>query len=327
MERADLYRLAEDMDAWIPNSSEKIYEVKKCIDEMTDIVESITNFETRVIVQMKQATKKVGGLNGPKSTHTTALRKIYRSLSSTESKAQLCTKRVEDVCWHSTRPERIKQITKGMASCPPNFDALHDYVDQILRCLDQAIQFYKQFQTSCQNLANAASSEASMCTNSATEAKTRKYATRVVGGTLLTVGVIGSILAGAFTFGLDTVIGVVITTVGAATIGVGGAVATNYVAKDFKQLEEQLLELERNFFEIEQSASQMTGRLGNIHMNLPHIKGLDVQHGRDSETAVESLAFALKRLHEKLVELHKKQTETSTCLDDLISRWNFEKAC
>ena len=312
----------------VSDPTKAVEKIRKGIDEMTGAVDSVIKFETKVTELLDQVSQKVDRLRYSKANHTVVLRKIYRDLSSTDATAQLYTKVVEDVCWHGTRKKRIKQIKEGLKSDKKNLDPLNDYIDQITRCLSRTSEFYECFDKCCKDLIKAASKEARKCSEDAISAKKWKKGTKVAGGiasaTAIGTGVAASIVAGVFTFGIGTVIGLGVTAVGATTAGVGGAVATVKAAKSYQELEDLLLEMEKYFVQVEDNASKAKKLLENVNTaEIMHIRVLlsDVVNSKEHHMTILSVVDSLELLYERIKDLHQVQKKTSDKLIALASKW------
>ena len=121
------------------------------------------------------------------------------------------------------------------------------------------------------------------CREKAREAKVAKNLTRGIGGATTgavvagsaAVGIGASVVAGAFTFGVGTVIGLVATAAISGVVGVGGVaiggVVTHTVASSFKEAEDAYTALTTECVCLRESCCSMHGQLLELHTNFSHV--------------------------------------------------------
>ena len=141
---------------------------------------------------------------------------------------------------------------------------IRDYIKQIWQLLQRAQTSHKEFMEKYNTAKESCDGIVEYCESKKTAARNKKIATRVVGsgaavagaGVAGAAGVVGagvaaSVVAGVFTFGIGTVVGLAITGAAAGTVGVvtaGAAGATTYfVSRNFEKLEKIFRDLSCKF--------------------------------------------------------------------------------
>ena len=128
---------------------------------------------------------------------------------------------------------------------------------------------YQVTQEAINELSSNIQRAAGFCERKAVLANMQKHATRTVGGTVATGvfaagvagGVAASVVAGIFTFGIGTIVGLSLTAAGSVAAGSGIAaltgVATHCIAVDRQKLETEFRTLLRSFREVESHAMRV----------------------------------------------------------------------
>ena len=158
---------------------------------------------------------------------------VKQSIKSVASSGQAYVDSVDDMFYYYTNTNfsNIKESASNNDLIPPqNFVALMDnYLKQI------GIK-YESFCDDCKTAIDECNAAANRCCRLQAEARTRRRASRVIGGSVTAATIIGgtaiSIAAGVFTFGIGTAIGLPLTAVVSTTAGV----ATHVIEQLHKQL-------------------------------------------------------------------------------------------
>ena len=208
-------------------------------------------------------------------------RQTYIGLQDTISHARTYVYKVQYLAQYIKR--HVSKVNRGLQCSPPNYQPLKEFITEIGSNLAKATEFYGQFSDSCSKAITGACDAEWQCKEDAREAKNKKIAAKVVGGTATTAaiaagvgtGVALSVVAGVFTFGIGTIIGLGATAAGATAAGVGagaiGAAATHHIASDYEEKEKVLEELKESFRSLQQIGGDLERRTGYIQSHLKAI--------------------------------------------------------
>ena len=191
---------------------------------------------------------------------------------------------------------------------------------------------YLTFDEKCKEVAVYCARAAGACSRMADEAKTKKNVTKAVGGTVAggaiaagtATGIGLSVLAGVFTFGIGTVIGLGATAVGATVAGIGtgvtAAAITHVVASDYEEAERNFRKIGQNFANLCDIAHRLDDFVLNLKTNLACTETLVVQ----LESTVYN-SYQLSLAHTKLKCLYELAVENYRNSSRLLSSVNYEK--
>ena len=297
-------------------SPKTLTEVEKCLIKMIDVVKEVNKFQDTVGDSLKAAQKKFIELNrNAKSDKSTAI--AIRDTRTGASKGLLNAD-----CWTTMRTEVIEDVMGGIQSSPQNLIPLKKIVTKLVKCFNHSAEISNSHTDRCSILNKTVAERADKCTDKASEANTSAFKTKAIGGllsaTAIGAGITASIVAGAFTFGIGTAIGLGVT---GAAVGAGGAVATHKIASSYEQERERLLALVENFGQIELTITEIHAKIKQLESDMGHVEILieDAFHSMAKHETELSVILALQRLHSKISELYVKQTNTSSYLRQLIN--------
>ena len=183
--------------------------------------------------------------------------------------------------------ERIATINEMLQSQPPNQQPLRDYIRELERTIGQVQHRHSEFSSACTTVIDLTNEAIETNEAKAIAAKTKKRAARVVGGTATTaivaIAVGTGVIAGVFTFGIGTIVGLSVTAPGAAAagVGVGGASAavTAHIASDyaetetaFRKLKEIVASLQKIRTEMQQAVQSLHRKVEIIEANIDLVK-------------------------------------------------------
>lgn len=214
----------------------------------------------------------------------------------------------EDLCWIGYNEERMKRM-KAQVLCG-DFGELTDFIRQLSYFLEKSQESYGGVKKAIDGLLSRTKTAAQHFRNLERKEKRKKNTTRAVGGSVATgavaVGAAGgvtlSVVAGVFTFGVGTIVGLSITAIATAVAGAGIAtgtgVATHCIASSFAESEKECMELSQSCSKLLSAAEEMEEFIGSIRVAVKLIStNLElVQKTKASHNDHRSLVAALKCL-------------------------------
>ena len=207
-----------------------------------------------------------------------------------------------------------------------NLRGLCDWFQDVRRCFEKTEQSYPVARSACRAVVDSATKGAEECAKNAGRARTRKIATQAVGGTLATgavlagagTGVTLSIVAGVFTFGIGTVVGLGITagaTAAAGTaIGAGTGVATYFIADMFEKVEKNLREMAEEFNKVCSTSEAMTLELQEVSRVLCRVEN-DISHVRVQAVDYHQSRSLLNAVDKLFEFFDKSAVDFESCKD------------
>ena len=244
-------------------------------------------------------------------------RKICKELQFAIQKSQTYMATVMDLKVFTTDQRRLERIYEQVRQDPPNYQPLTEYINDIQRCLQRVTQLHREFSESCNAaLLNAQRGEA-YCAEQQKKQTAKKRTTQVVGGTAtaatlatgIGTGVVLSVVAGVFTFGIGTVVGLGATAAGATAggliVGSAGAAATALIADHFKESEEAFRKLKESYKTLQTMGSNIQLDVNGLQQSLQRIGAnvADVIHSRDNHETPE---YTLNILQASLAQLNPR---------------------
>ena len=167
-------------------------------------------------------------------------------------------------------PTTKTTIERELERKPPNFQLLAEYFSGLEQSFETVKQCYSKFKKSCDDAIAAADRAATANKEKATTSRQRDAAVAAGAG----LGVLASVVTGAFTFGLGTIIGLSAT----AAAGVGGAVAGAVLsANDYERLAVKFEELKTLYVSLRKTTSTMHNELSHLDSFLETIRQLLAQ--------------------------------------------------
>ena len=292
---------------------EKIRELTQCVEAGGEFLDAINKFSSNAVRVIDDAVEKVDAI---KHTEVELGSEVYFCSENLKSAAKLSyifVDKVDDLYWYCSRPEDLVRIKEDLTKPNPDIRSLKGLVAQLQCTVGQAKRSHQAFESAWSSASMNSAEAAEECRHQAIRAQSRKRATRAVGGTMATTalvagvggGVTVSVIAGIFTFGIGAIIGLSLTAAGTAVAGLatglGTAVATGVIAKDFADMEKRLRELQSVFDYLVHTASRIRGAVDSVHIILLRTLTLidDVEHCTSDCQNVKSLCNAVDLLWER----------------------------
>ena len=245
--------------------------------------------------------------------------------------------KVDDMFYYGNRMQRVKEaVMRG------DMEPLKQFLELLAKNIAEAEQEYTIFVEAFKTASKACIDGAEFCKRKSQEAKTKKNATRVIGGGAsagvmaagVGTGVVLSIAAGLVTGGIGTIVGLGATAVGAAVagpvIGAGAAVATHCIASDFLSAQKSFSELSSSFDEMWRVTQSMRNEVSNVRLHVKQLNGsvCDAEFSRANNHDKQSIVEVLDLMEAKFTsyynvshscreKLKGKTATLQSCLDDM----------
>ena len=217
---------------------------------------------------------------------------LYKLLSVLEC-AYAFLDKVDDVFYYC-QSDTMKAAREGLALSPPDLKPLRDLMGQLGICLAQAQHKYAEFVSACNEATHSCGEAEMACARKEREYRNKKKTTKGVGGAaagaalvggtaaatggVVATGIAASAIAGVFTLGIGTIVGLGITAAAATAVGVAGtaagvgtAVATHYVASKYAKSEATFRRIRRQFDTLESFGYDLNQRVDEVHTALENI--------------------------------------------------------
>ena len=219
---------------------------------------------------------------------------VKASIRSVADSAVLFVDSVDDLFYYCKETD-FQEIKRAAAE--DNLIPLEKFVALMDWYLKQIGLKYESFLTDCKTSIRECNAAAEKCCILQAEAKTRKNASRLVGGVTTSALIVGgtavSIIAGIFTFGIGTAIGLPITAAVSATAGV----ATHFIAEDFAKAEDVFRSYSSKFSSLTSLALQIKDNAAEVHREVERFENSHGSlHYLDNHTYY-SICTTLDRLH------------------------------
>lgn len=248
-----------------------------------NVLQSITNspFIVQIPEQLLELGKKIDVLvddvyagfctldDSRISATSLARHSIRVNLGTATRNAFYFVNKIDEFMCYAQDSERMAKVTADVRQ--GNLGELDLLLRQLSDCLEQAMEYYAIFKESCNQAKKECETGAEICAFMSRETRLRKKKTQIKGGVLAGSGLSGavavaaggtvaSVVAGIFTAGIGTVVGLAVTAgVTAVTLGGVGttaAIATVVVANNY-DLIEKFHQLGRAFGMAADSADQL----------------------------------------------------------------------
>ena len=273
--------------------------VKTSVQEISGVCDTVLDFaNTKHVPIIDESTATMTGIDQIEGQQAARNREgCYRLVVE---EAREYNKRFSNLASSAKNPTTMKTIERELECKPPNFQTLVVYLSDLEQSLKTVEHCYYNFKKSCEDAVAAADRAASANKEMANMLKQstsrRKRRTAVVAGVGagaglaagVGLGVTVSIVAGLFTFGIGTAIGLSATAVtaavattgivGGATAGAvgfaGGAAAGAATAgavlsvNDYLQLAAAFARLTKQYILLKKTTSTMQDMLHHFHLFL-----------------------------------------------------------
>ena len=315
--------------------SPKIYDltnIGKIVDQIVVSMQALSEAATKVLVILQEIDneeiKLIHQVEAAPHNLVLAVEEAYALLN-----------KVNDVVYHCQSNSTAAAI-EGLSCSPPNLIHMHDLMGSLGRRLTMAENKYSEFAKVGNTVTQSFGAAAKVCVGMARESQNREQATscrgisRAAVGTAVnvTTGVALSALAGVFTFGIGTIVGLSITgaAVGAAGVvagvGLGAAALTNPIAKKDKESEATSKRIHEEFgallasaHNLKEGVAQLRTMQESFAAKVSNISA--IIHFRNEEAV--SIQDVMKHLKELCT---KSYDSTTMCCDQVKCKMQQLKA-
>lgn len=294
-----------------------------CVDAGSEFLCSVEDFCTIMTRCVDNAIDKIDEIKHLKVNLANEVQPCFQAFRIAVEEAKNFVEKIDDFTFYCSREDRMMKVKIAVES--GNFEPLEQLLAQLQQTLEQARQFHGQFQQDFQRSSSYSRAAANSCKDKAITARSKKIATRAIGGTFaagtLAGGITVSVIAGVFTFGIGTIVGLSVT----AAVLVGGGLlsstVTGIVAQNFNTAENSLRALSEIFdylvdgsFKLDDQVQQLQTIIKNI-MTVVH----DVDVNR-REYSIESVSASLELLHTKNAGAHNTTSHCRAAMTALEQR-------
>lgn len=289
------------------------------LEKLPELLEAINQIVCKVIGNVNSAVEKINSLDVDGVELKQQNEKCKQNLEAVTAKGEAFLNSViKLLCFANLDASEIEQHRISFQH--GDFKPLKDYITQIRRYLERSENHYQAFLSAFREAKSLCKDTSTRCEKKMIEARNWKVVARAVGGgatvAALGAGIGGgvtlSIVAGVFTFGIGTVVGLSITAVAAMTAGVGTAavagVATHLVAESFEKARAtfesicselgktdlELKSLERRMSDLEMVIASVIDDIENVDASIAS----DVQHKQFCKV-FDILVEGIKAAHDK----------------------------
>ncbi len=185
--------------------------------------------------------------------------------------------RINDLFFYGSRRD-IQRIKTGIEN--DNFEPLKNFIDDLCRYITNADHKFKKFKKAFETVKTSCTQAALECNHKAIEATSKKTATKAIGGVASGVAIVGgvgtgvvlSVVAGIFTFGIGAVVGLSLTAAGTivagTTVGAAGAIGTHLLSSNFEDDEKKLSSLADTYDQLLRNISDKHNNCLKLRMRL-----------------------------------------------------------
>ena len=210
----------------------------------------------------------------------------------------------------------------------PDLYQLRRLLNLLGHFLAKSEESYLAFRDACDTAIRSCTEAAEICARKAKEARNKKNATRIVGGTTsglalgTGVALLASTVATVATGGLAAIPAVTTAAAGAVVaggVGTAAAATTHQIASDFAKTEASFRRIQRDFDRLLHFAYTLKQGVAQVHTNLENIstKADTIAHCAKNGNDCSVVQEALKHLHEVCRESHDT---TSKCRNRMMDK-------
>ena len=264
---------------------------------------------------------------------------LHRLTSVVEAAYEFLDK-VDDIFYYC-QSDSMEEAIRELSCSPPDLNPVCDLLSLLGNSLEKAESKYSELVEACNVASQSCREAAEMCARKETDSQNKKGITKGVGGTVAGVTLAGgtaaaaggvaaggiaiSAVAGAFTFGIGTIVGLGVTAVAVGVVGLGGlatgvgtAVATHRIAKKYQESADNFRRIRAEFDALLGFAYDLKEGVAQVHTTQVNISA-KVDNVKDS-TDKENIALikeTLKRLEKACTDTY---ATTSACRDEVKSK-------
>ena len=288
---------------------EQLFDLGKRIDALVeDVYASVSALDTSRI-----------------SATSLARRTIHVNLGTATRNAFYFVNKIDEFMWYAQDSERMAKVTADLRQ--GNLEGLDLLLRQLSDCLEQAMHYYAIFKESCDEARKECVTGAEMCASKLRETRQNKKKAQIKGGVVAGVGLgsavavgvggtVASILAGIFTAGIGTIVGLSVTAgVTAVTLGSVGttaAITTAVVANNYDDLLKEFQQLGRAFSIAADSAEQLIEIVSDFKYSVDtahsHVSTIQLYYERE---AFENVCSVLNELSTKCKSIYHDTTSAT----------------
>lgn len=314
--------------------SPKIYDltdINKIVDQIVVNMQSLGEAATKVLVILQEIDneeiKLIHEVEAAPHNLVLAVQEAYALLD-----------KVNDVVYHCQSNSTAAAI-EGLSCSPPNLMHMHNLMGSLGHRLTMAENKYSEFAKVGNTVTQSFGAAAKVCVGMARESQNREQATscrgisRAAVGTAVnvTTGAALSALAGVFTFGIGTIVGLSITGAAgvagvAAVVGLGAAVLTNPIAKKDKESEATFKRICEEFGALLASAHNLKVGVAQLHTmqesfaaKVNNISAI-IHFGNEEAVSIQDVMKHLKEI------CTKSYDSTTMCCDQVKCKMEQLKA-
>ena len=248
--------------------------------------------------------------------------------------------KVDDIFYYG-QSNSMAAAREGLNCSSPDLKPVRDLMDLLGESLEEAESKYSELVKACTKASNSCRKAAEVCACKEKEFRNKKGAAKGIGGTVagtlmagstaaaaggvVAGGVLISAVAGAFTAGTGTIVGLSLTAAAAGTLGLGGlaagvgtAVGTHHLAKKYKESEGAFENTRRKFDDLLSFAHVLKEEVAGVHTRLASVseKVNSVKNKTDTEN-INLIEVTLERLNKVFTISY---ATTSRCRDEVKSK-------
>ena len=230
---------------------------------------------------------------------------------------------MEAIIEHCNEDEIVKiqgEVTKG------NFRCVENFLAELKTKMADCEKTYHLFNENCTKVQTSSTEAAAECSKQAEKADTTKTRTQAVGGSVAAgllatgvggaviggVGIAASVVAGVFTFGIGTPIGLIITGAAvtglAGTAGVATAVTTGVIASKYDKFVKKLRQIKESFDKLYESACSLVKNLDDLKVQVDSLDYVIKYLEKANSTEEKDISAICQRLQKVHVETTNLQT-------------------
>ena len=290
------------------------HEFNECVSTRGTLVVAFQEFISEVISMAEEADSSCNSSEIKKLARTVSeisatQRAVKEACASAKNYAEHLSKFFYIGKEDEKRDYILDQLRKG------NPTPLETFYNDICKHLMDAQDKYSTFESDCREASKTSGKAADACKEEGKRLNRNKKIGSVVGGTVATAGVgtgiVLSAVAGIFTFGVGTVVGLATTAAVATTAGVATGIGTGVYAVDCHFAERNFNKISKNFDSLTRKADSLNDEVHKAHKVTKKMQDLANQHfKREIEVVVQQ-----KIVVNVFVTLEKAQNE----LDDDIN--------
>ena len=238
---------------------------------------------------------------------------VKDSIKSVAESAEAFVDSVDDFYYYCKKT-KFSEIKKSVAQ--GDMVPLKQFVALMGNYLKKIGTKYQSFCTDCTTAMRECGAAAERCCRLQAEANTKKNVSRVIGGTATTATIIGgtiaSVVAGVFTLGIGTAIGLPITVVASVTAGT----VTHLVAEDYAKMEDVFRSYSTKFSSLLSLAIDIKSEADSACRKVERFENNYSLLEYSNEYSYDSICDIL----DKLYNLSSKNRETTEeCLKEMKS--------